>query len=87
MSLLLQLTWSLCRPHAIHAAYMVQKLGIPADEVAAKTLELYLGHGTTLAGLVVRGVQRVRHRGLGRKVFGASSAFSGMMAFPGGQRD
>ncbi|GIL70870.1 hypothetical protein Vretimale_3926 [Volvox reticuliferus] len=35
--------------------YMVQKLGIPEDEVAAKTTELYLAYGTTLAGLVASG--------------------------------
>ncbi|KXZ52757.1 hypothetical protein GPECTOR_8g148 [Gonium pectorale] len=35
--------------------YMVQKLGISEDEVAAKTLNLYLSHGTTLCGLVASG--------------------------------
>ncbi|KAG2439298.1 hypothetical protein HXX76_004657 [Chlamydomonas incerta] len=60
--LLLDLDDTLYRNHKVPTivkeriqAYMVQKLGIPADEVAAKTLELYLGHGTTLAGLVASG--------------------------------
>ncbi|GLC37856.1 hypothetical protein PLESTB_001483500 [Pleodorina starrii] len=35
--------------------YMVKKLGIPQEEVAAKTTEYYLTYGTTLAGLVAAG--------------------------------
>lgn len=35
--------------------YMVEKLDIPADEVAEKCADLYLNYGTTLAGLVANG--------------------------------
>lgn len=35
--------------------YMVTKLGLPADGIDRLTTELYLEHGTTLAGLVARG--------------------------------
>jgi pyrimidine 5'-nucleotidase len=35
--------------------YMVERLGMPADEVAEKCADLYLNYGTTLAGLVASG--------------------------------
>ncbi|KAG2498928.1 hypothetical protein HYH03_003118 [Edaphochlamys debaryana] len=60
--LLFDLDDTLYRCHKIPAivkerisAYMLQKLGYKAEEVAAKTTELYLSHGTTLAGLVASG--------------------------------
>ncbi|EFJ45366.1 hypothetical protein VOLCADRAFT_82194 [Volvox carteri f. nagariensis] len=60
--LLVDLDDTLYRVHQIPAIvkqriqeYMVKKLGIPQDEVAAKTTELYLAYGTTLAGLVATG--------------------------------
>jgi putative hydrolase of the HAD superfamily len=34
---------------------MVQKLNIPQDQVQQLTQELYLAHGTTMAGLTARG--------------------------------
>lgn len=37
------------------ADYMVAKLGIPQDQVQQLTQELYLAHGTTMAGLTARG--------------------------------
>jgi hypothetical protein len=36
-------------------AYLRDELGVPAGEVEALTLKLYLEHGTTMAGLVATG--------------------------------
>lgn len=36
-------------------AYLVDHLGVPVGEAEARTLKLYLEHGTTLAGLVAAG--------------------------------